>query len=95
MLIWTGAAGDVEPGRVLDLDRRREASGKVAGKIRRIFSGGFRGAVRGGGQLQQADRRQAPEKSTGGRPQVERQMVGPAANGAASLLASGTAPGRR
>jgi len=57
--IWTGAAGDVETGHILDLDRRREASGKWAGKIRRVFSGGFRGAVRDGGQLQQAGRQEA------------------------------------
>ena len=85
----------MEPGRVLDLDRRRERSGKQAGKIRRVFSGVFRGAVRGGGQLQHTGRQEArTDKSTRGaahrwtgRRQDRRPMTGPAA-------ASGTAPGR-
>ena len=72
----------MEPGRVLDLDRRRERSGKQAGKIRRVFSGVFRGAVRGGGRLQHTGRQEArTDKSTrGGRPQVDRQTAGPAAH---------------
>ena len=71
----------MEPGRVLDLDRRRERSGKQAGKIRRVFSGVFRGAVRGGGQLQHTGRQEArADKSTGGRLQVNRKTAGPAAH---------------
>lgn len=70
--IWTGAVGDVEPGRVLNLDRRRERSSKEAGKIRRVFSGVFRGAVRGGGQLQHTGRQEArADKSTRGPPTGE------------------------